>query len=89
MKTRVSLFEASRELLGPVMAHCGRVIEEGNPDLAVKIEIGGYPVEMTLRQLQTLERAFRQEYRRRERQEENKARQDTLLARMRAPREAE
>jgi hypothetical protein len=75
---RVTLYEAVQAFMGPIVAEYGRIVEDGQPDMPVRIILGGYTVEMTLADLQRLDRAYAQAFDQKLKRDERKAR-GTLL----------
>jgi hypothetical protein len=71
--SRPTLFEAVRDLLGPIMAEGCRVIDEGSDDMPVTITFGPCEAELTLADLKKLDRAYQQALHEKEQRAERKA----------------
>ena len=77
-----TLYEAVQCFLGPIMAEYCRIIDEGDPKAEVIVKVYGYEAKLTLGDLQKLDEAYRTEFYRREKRDENKFKRDDLIARM-------
>lgn len=73
-----TLMEAVEQFMGPLLAEYARLIEEGDPDAQLVLEIQGYRYFTKLRDLQTLDRAHSAAWDARQKRRANRAKA-TLL----------
>lgn len=78
MTERITLFEAVRNFLGPIMAEAAMAVTDGPDDAPVTVEFGPYRIEMTLADLKKLDRAYAQAFEEKERMAERRAKGSLL-----------